>query len=102
MTVTRLLARPMMASMFVVGGVNALKNSEQAAQRAKPVTDKMTATAKKMAPQAPIPTDELTLVRINAAAQITAAIAHTGPADLPPSSKATSPIPKLMMPTMSL
>ena len=47
MTVTRLLARPMMASMFVVGGVNALKNSDQAAQRAKPVTDKMTAAAQK-------------------------------------------------------
>lgn len=75
MTVTRLLARPMMASMFVVGGVNALKNSEQAAQRAKPVTDRMTATAKKLAPTAPIPTDEVTLVRINAAAQITAALA---------------------------
>lgn len=75
MTVTRLLARPMMASMFVVGGVHALKNSEQAAQRAKPVTDTMTATARKLAPSAPIPTDEVTLVRLNAAAQITAALA---------------------------
>jgi len=75
MTVTRFLARPMMASMFVVGGVNALKNSDQAAQRAKPVTDKMTAAAQKWAPTAPIPTDEVTLVRINAAAQLTAALA---------------------------
>ena len=75
MTLIRLVARPMMASMFVVGGVNALKNSEQAAERAKPVTDKMTEIAGKVAPSAPIPTDEVTLVRINAATQIAAALA---------------------------
>ena len=65
----------MMASMFVMGGVNALRNSEQAAERAKPVAHKMTEAAKKVAPTAPIPSDEVTLVRINAAAQITAALA---------------------------
>ena len=75
MTVTRLLARPMLASMFVVGGVNALKNTEMAAARAKPVTDTVVPFAQKVAPSAPIPTDPKTLVRINAATQIAAGLA---------------------------
>ncbi len=75
MTVTRLLARPMLASMFVVGGVNALKNTEIAAARAKPVTDTVVPLAQKVAPSAPIPTDPKTLVRINAATQIAAGLA---------------------------
>jgi putative oxidoreductase len=75
MTVTRLLARPMIASMFVVGGVNALRNTEMAAQRAKPVTDRVVPLAQKMAPNAPIPTDPKTLVRANAAVQLAAGLA---------------------------
>ncbi|HEX6878546.1 MAG TPA: DoxX family protein [Nocardioidaceae bacterium] len=75
MTVTRLLARPMIASMFVVGGVNALKNTEMAAQRAKPVTDTVIPLAQKLAPNAPIPTDPKTLVRANAAVQLAAGLA---------------------------
>jgi uncharacterized membrane protein YphA (DoxX/SURF4 family) len=75
MTITRLLARPMLASMFVVGGVNALKDSEAAANRAKPVTDTLVPAVQRIAPSAPIPTDPKTLVRINAAAQIGAALA---------------------------
>ena len=75
MTVTRLLARPMLASMFVAGGINALKNTEMAANRAKPVTDTVVPMAQKLAPNAPIPTDPKTLVRINAGAQILAGLA---------------------------
>jgi uncharacterized membrane protein YphA (DoxX/SURF4 family) len=60
----------MLASMFVVGGVNALRNVDLHAQRAKPVTDKLTETAEKVAPNAPIPRDEKTLVRINGATQV--------------------------------
>lgn len=75
MTVTRLLARPMLASMFVVGGLNSLKNTEMAATRAKPVTDAVIPLAQKVAPNAPIPSDPKTLVRINAAAQIAAGLA---------------------------
>lgn len=75
MTLVRLVARPMLASMFVVGGVNALKNAEKTAQRAKPVADKLTATAGKIAPGLPIPQDEKTLIRINAGTQIVAALA---------------------------
>lgn len=75
MTLTRLIARPMLASMFVAGGVNALKNTEQAAQRAKPVTDKMVPMVQRAAPSVPLPTDPETLVRINAGVQILAGLA---------------------------
>ena len=75
MTLTRLLARPMLASMFVVGGVAALKNTEGAAQAAKPVTDRMVPLAQKAAPNAPIPTDPKTWVRINAGVHIVAGLA---------------------------
>jgi putative oxidoreductase len=75
MTLTRIVARPMLASTFVMGGVNALKNTELMAQRAKPVTDRILPMAQRMAPGAPIPTDPRTLVRINAGVQIAAALA---------------------------
>lgn len=75
MTVTRLIARPMLASIFVVGGVSALKNAEKHAAAAKPVADKMVPLLQKAVPQVPIPTDTTTLVRINAAAQLLAGAA---------------------------
>jgi len=75
MTLTRLIARPMMASMFVVGGINALKHTDAMAERAKPVTDTVVPWAKKVAPSAPIPTDPKTLVRINAGVHIVAGLA---------------------------
>lgn len=75
MTPIRLVARPLMASMFVMGGVNALSNSRQAAERAEPVADRVRAMADRVAPQVPVPTDPVTLVRVNAAAQIAAGLA---------------------------
>lgn len=74
MTVTRLIARPMLASMFVVGGLNALRNADKLAAAAKPVTDKIVPLVKKAVPAAPIPTDPTTLVRINGAAQLLAGL----------------------------
>ncbi len=74
MTVTRLLARPMLASMFVVGGVHALRNAPALATAAKPVTDKLRPTLDKALPQVKIPEDTVTLVRINAAAQVVAGL----------------------------
>ena len=41
MTITRLLARPMLATIFVAGGINALRNTEGHAAKAKKVTDKV-------------------------------------------------------------
>lgn len=75
MTLIRIVARPLLASTFVVGGVNALRNSEAMAARAKPVTDKLTAALHRAAPQFPVPSSEVTLVRVNAAAQIVSALA---------------------------
>jgi putative oxidoreductase len=73
MTLIRLIARPMLASAFVVGGVNALKNTEASAARARKVTDRLVPLLQRAAPGAPIPQDPKTLVRINAIAQIGAA-----------------------------
>ncbi|MBA3781892.1 DoxX family protein [Nocardioides sp. InS609-2] len=75
MTVTRLIARPMLASMFVVGGLNALRNVDAHAAAAKPVADKIVPMAKRAVPQAPIPSDAKTLVRINGVAQVVAGLA---------------------------
>ncbi len=63
----------MIASLFVVGAADALRNTAAAAERAQPVADKMVPLAKKAAPSAPIPEDTATLVRINAGVQIVAA-----------------------------
>ena len=73
MTVTRMIARPMLASMFVVGGVNALKNADAHAQRAKKVTDRLAPTLDKVSGTVPVPTDSKSLVRLNAAAQLVGA-----------------------------
>jgi len=70
MTLLRAMARPMMASMFLVGGVNALKNAPAMAATAKPVTDRIVPMVRKAAPGAPIPDDAATLVRINGGAQV--------------------------------
>ena len=75
MTATRLIARPLLASVFVVGGANALKNAPALAAKAKPVTDRLRPTLEKAVPQLKLPEETVTLVRINAAAQILAALA---------------------------
>lgn len=75
MTITRLLARPMLASIFVAGGINALRNTEGHAARAKKITDRVVPLAQRAAPGAPIPSDPATLVRLNAGAQLLAAAA---------------------------
>ncbi len=65
----------MLASMFFVGGVSSLKDAEGAAGRAKPVTDRIVTTANRLAPGVPMPSDPVTLVRINAVAQLIGAAA---------------------------
>jgi len=65
----------MMASMFVVGGVHALKNTDAMATKAKKVTDRVLPLAQRALPAAPIPPDPAMLVRINAITQIGAAAA---------------------------
>ncbi len=75
MTVSRLLARPLLASMFVIGGANSLKDPSGKVPAAKPVIDRILPVAQKSLPQVPIPTDPATLVRINGAAQLVAGLA---------------------------
>lgn len=75
MTLSRLIARPMLSSIFLVGGVNALRNAPALAAKAEPVTNKMLPLAQRVLPQAPLPKDPETWVRINAAAQIAAGLA---------------------------
>src|SRR3954454_11690232 len=75
MTATRLIARPLLASTFVAGGVSALKNADSLAIKAKPVVDRIRPALEKAAPQVKLPDDTVMLVRINAATQIVAALA---------------------------
>jgi putative oxidoreductase len=75
MTVSRRIARPMIASMFVVGGVNALRNAPAYAEKAKLVTDRLVPLVKRVAPEAPIPEDPETLVRLNGAVHVGAGVA---------------------------
>lgn len=75
MTFSRLIARPLLASSFVLGGITALRNADSLAGKASTVTDRLVPLIKKAAPGAPIPTDAKTLVRLNAVVQIGAALA---------------------------
>jgi len=73
MTVSRLIARPMLASIFVVGAATALKNASGPAAKADPVTSRLVPLIKKAG--LPLPEDPETLVKINAGVQIGAALA---------------------------
>jgi uncharacterized membrane protein YphA (DoxX/SURF4 family) len=73
MTVSRLIARPMLASIFVVGAATALKNASASAAKAAPVADKVVPMAKRAG--IPIPENPETLVKINAGVQIAAGLA---------------------------
>ncbi len=64
MSVTRRLARPLLASVFVYGGVDTLRNPEPRAKLAEE-------TALAIGSNVPgLPVDALTLVKINAAVQV--------------------------------
>lgn len=73
MTVSRLIARPMLASIFLVGAVNALKNTSVPAAKAAPVTDRLVPLAKRVG--VPLPEDPETLVKLNAGVQLGAGLA---------------------------
>src|SRR6478672_9268813 len=57
MTAIRLIARPMLASVFFVGAASALKNAPNLGPKASRVTEKVVPLAQRVAPGAPIPTD---------------------------------------------
>jgi putative oxidoreductase len=64
----------MLASTFVFGGIQALRNAPALAEAAKPVNDEIRDLADKVAPQVPIPQDDKTMVRINAGVHIVAGL----------------------------
>jgi putative oxidoreductase len=75
MTVSRTIARPLLASMFLVGGVNALRHPDRLALRAKPVLDRIVPLVAKAAPTAPLPRDHESIVRLNGAVHVGAGLA---------------------------
>ena len=73
MTVSRLIARPMLASIFVVGAAAALKNTSATGSKADAVTSRLVPLARKAG--IPLPEDPETLVKLNAGVQIGAGLA---------------------------
>ena len=63
----------MLASMFLVGGFNAVKNPDELAPRAQAVTDRLVPLLQKAVPQ--LPSDPATLVRLNGGVQLVAGAA---------------------------
>lgn len=68
MTLLRTVARPMLASVFLAGAVNALKNTSTISPKVKPVADLASKTTGQ-------PVSPATLVRVNAGTQLLAASA---------------------------
>lgn len=75
MTLVRLVARPMLASMFVMGGVNALRNPQLHVQMAGPVTEKLSEAADQATPDQSFSPNEKQLVQVNGAAQVLGGLA---------------------------
>ncbi|PZF79700.1 DoxX family protein [Jiangella anatolica] len=73
MSLVRMIARPMLASIFVVQGVQRLRDPEPSIAAATTFADRFGPTLQKKAPQ--LPTDPKTLVRINAGVQVGAGLA---------------------------
>jgi putative oxidoreductase len=80
MSLSRLIARPLLASALVAGGVQALRRPQPQAQQAEPVIDALRGVADKAAAGSPPAKalgalDNVQVVRINAAAQVVAGLA---------------------------
>ncbi|WP_139980789.1 DoxX family protein [Nocardioides litoris] len=73
MSLSRLVARPLIASGILYGAQGVLRNPAPVAPKAAPVTDKIVPAAQRAG--LPLPEDTVQLVRLNAAAQIVGALA---------------------------
>ena len=73
MSLSRLIARPLLAAGFVHGAQGALRNAAALAPHAARVTDTVVPLAKKAG--IPLPADTVLLVRLNAGVQILGALA---------------------------
>lgn len=67
----RRVARPLLASIFIVGGINALREAEAHAEAGKPLLDNVTAQLKDALPEG-VRTDPVTLVRADGAVKVIA------------------------------
>ena len=72
MAISRVFARPMLASMFLVGGLDSVRNAAKKADAAAPVTAKLVPLLQRVVPQ--LPSDPASLVRINGAVQVVAGL----------------------------
>jgi putative oxidoreductase len=72
--ILRRIARPMLAAVFVSGGLDTLRNPKPRVDTAAPVIDRAVERMKDKVP-AKVPTDPELLVKVNAAAQVAAGIA---------------------------
>ncbi len=70
MTLVRRFARPMLSSMFISGGINALKSAEGHAQAAEPVIDKLHPAIDKATEPLPFDLDSKQLVQLNGVVQV--------------------------------
>lgn len=73
MPVSRIIARPLLGSIFFVGSYGALRNPEPLRQKARRITDLVGPAARQRG--VPLPEDPDLLIRANAATQIVAAAA---------------------------
>jgi putative oxidoreductase len=62
----------MLAAMFVVGGLDSFRNADKKAAAAEPVTDRLVPLLQRAVPQ--LPSDPVTLVRLNGLAQVIAGL----------------------------
>jgi putative oxidoreductase len=70
--ILRRIARPMLAAVFVSGGVETLRNPKPRVDTAAPVVEK---AGEKVGDQSPVPMDPELLVKVNAIAQVAAGTA---------------------------
>lgn len=76
MALSRLIARPLLASYFVANGAHDISNAPQVAQDAAPVTERLAPLVENAAPaQVKVPADPVLWVRAAGAVQIVAALA---------------------------
>jgi uncharacterized membrane protein YphA (DoxX/SURF4 family) len=60
----------MLSTMFIVGGINSLKNADHMAQRAKPVTDMLAPLLDRATGSLPVDLDAKNMVRLNGAVHV--------------------------------
>jgi putative oxidoreductase len=72
MAISRVFARPMLASMFITGGIDSIRNASSKAAAAEPVTEKLAPLLQRVLPQ--LPSDPATLVRLNGVVQVAAGV----------------------------